>query len=250
MNTETKTPTRPLIAAEITRALEAATRPLTLSDLYDMCESAETKEDLARVLSYLKSDGRIENGDEVQPGEPGGMSGKGARAVASYRLASAVAIEAQPLGAWADQADADLTGTNIGDAGIQSFIASRHEPAIRQGKSADVIEALRDAYPDVAEAFDRLDDASDSRNGDEFSSGPLPPASAWREDEPRAFSPDPAMLADMRRERCDAGMSEDRAALLIHGAEELLIAIARERLVGDRVWDLAHAQYQALMESL
>jgi hypothetical protein len=45
-------------------------------------------------------------------------------------------------------------------------------------------------------------------------------------------------------------MSEDRAALLIHGAEELLISIARERLRGDPVWDLANAHYQALMEVL
>ncbi|NCA72844.1 MAG: hypothetical protein EOM91_22880 [Sphingobacteriia bacterium] len=65
-----------------------------------------------------------------------------------------------------------------------------------------------------------------------------------------AFRPDPARIADMSCDRCDADMTEDRASLLIHGAEELLIAIASDRLAGDPVWDLAHAQYQALMESL
>ena len=81
------TSARATLSDEILSALARAVRPLTLSDLYEQCETAEDRPAIARVLTYLKSEGAIENGPDVAPGEPGGMEGKGARAVASYRLA-------------------------------------------------------------------------------------------------------------------------------------------------------------------
>ena len=204
MSAEAKSHARPMIVAEILATLESASRPLTLGDLYARCGTVETKADLARVLTYLKSEGKIENGDDVQPGEPGGMAeGKGARAVASYRLVG------------------------------EPVAAARREIADEERAKS---EALRAAYPDVAETFDRVEALEDPSDIDPD-----------HNPEDVAFRHEPARIADMR---CDAGMSEDRAALLIHGAEELLISIARERLRGDPVWDLANAHYQALMEVL
>ena len=81
------TSARATLSDEILSALARAVRPLTLSDLYEQCETAEDRPAIARVLTYLKSENAIENGPDVAPGEPGGMEGKGARAVASYRLA-------------------------------------------------------------------------------------------------------------------------------------------------------------------
>lgn len=79
-------PTRAAIADEVIAILANAERPLTLADLYAACETVEYSKDLSAALSRMRSEGRIENGPEVQPGEPGGMTGKGARPVASYRL--------------------------------------------------------------------------------------------------------------------------------------------------------------------
>ncbi len=79
-------PTRAAIADEVIAILANAERPLTLADLYAACETVEYSKDLSAALSRMRSEGRIENGPEVQPGMPGGMTGKGARAVASYRL--------------------------------------------------------------------------------------------------------------------------------------------------------------------
>jgi hypothetical protein len=76
---------RAQIAEEILAAVDAASRPITLAEMYDDCPSAEDRASVARVVSYLKSTGKIACAGEVQPGEPGGMSGKGARVVSAYQ---------------------------------------------------------------------------------------------------------------------------------------------------------------------
>jgi hypothetical protein len=184
----------------------------------------ESVQKLHEALAYMRKSGEIQNGTDRPPGDPGGLSGKGARPIKTWRM---TVEEDEP---------ADIR---------------RPEPAILQGKSGDIVaimrgQALREAYPEVIETFDKLDDAADSHNGDEFEmplSGHGELQTEWDPDVARS-------LADMRCSRCDPALSEDRAALLLHGAEELLIGIARERLRGDPVWDLAHAHYQALMEVL
>ncbi|NCC28919.1 MAG: hypothetical protein EOM22_12455 [Gammaproteobacteria bacterium] len=190
MNTETKQ-LRPAISAEIIRALELAVRPLTLTDLFELCESAETKNDLARVLSYLKSEGKIKNGPEVQPNEPGGLSGKGARAVASYVIAT-----------------------------------DSPEPAIRQGKTGDIVAVMRGQ----ADGFDRLDDAADSRGGDEFE-----------------WTPE---VSDMRRMADEDLAFEHDLRTTRQIADESLIDIANALLGAHPAWLAAKRMHRAMTDFL
>jgi hypothetical protein len=85
MSTE-KSLVRVEIERQVIEALEAAGRPMTARELMSDVDAAEDTVALVRVLCHMRDAGQIENGPEVQPGMPGGMTGKGARAVASYRL--------------------------------------------------------------------------------------------------------------------------------------------------------------------
>jgi hypothetical protein len=85
MSTE-KSLVRVEIERQVIEALEAAGRPMTARELMSDVDAAEDTVALVRVLCHMRDAGQIKNGPEVQPGMPGGMTGKGARAVASYRL--------------------------------------------------------------------------------------------------------------------------------------------------------------------
>jgi hypothetical protein len=144
-----KSPVRVEIERQILAALSGSDRPMTLRELVPIVDAAEGPQQIARILGYMRADGQIANGPDVQPDEPGGLSGKGARPVASYQL--------------------------------------RREPAILQGKSADIdlIAALKmiaaadddgevcmdDELEWARNANSRaaaLDSAGGSQNGDEF----------------------------------------------------------------------------------
>lgn len=88
-----KTPVRVEIERQIIAALSQSVRPMTLRELMPDVDAAEGPQQVARILGYMRNDGEIVNGPDVQPGEPGGLSGKGARAVAYCLPRDGQAIE-------------------------------------------------------------------------------------------------------------------------------------------------------------
>jgi hypothetical protein len=134
-----KSPVRIEVERQILAALSESDRPMTLRELAPIADAAEGPQQLARILGYMRRDGMIVNGPEVHPGEPGGLSGKGARVVASYQL--------------------------------NEDCVMNSEPAILQGKSADIdlIAALKmSAAEDDAESSGHVEIQADDRVGIEF----------------------------------------------------------------------------------
>jgi hypothetical protein len=134
-----KSPVRVEIERQILAALSGSDRPMTLRELVPIVDAAEDPQQIARILGYMRADGQIANGSDVQPDEPGGLSGKGARPVASYQIS-----EGNPM--------------------------TKPEPAILQGESADIdlIAALKMSTAEDDDAEACLDSAGNSHNGDEF----------------------------------------------------------------------------------
>lgn len=91
-----KSPEREEIEREVFAALRAAARPLTLNDLFPLIDSADSKATLARILGHMREAGSLARGPDVEPGQPGGMTGKGARACTSYVLTYPVAGGSAP----------------------------------------------------------------------------------------------------------------------------------------------------------
>ena len=147
MSTE-KSPVRIEIERQILAALSESDRPMTLRELAPIADAAEGPQQLARILGYMRRDGMIVNGPEVQPGEPGGLSGKGARVVASY---------------WLSQFYLTVMQQDIEPM-------TNPEPAILQGKSADIdlIAALKMSAAEDDDGEACLDAADASHNSDEF----------------------------------------------------------------------------------
>lgn len=109
-------------------------------------------------------------------------------------------------------------------------------------------EALRAAYPGVAATFDAivsLDDATESRNGDEFD-GVRSPGTLreWAEAHEAKLD---RQHADASCARCSEG---DDFALLISGMDDAMIAYADRVLGDDPVWSRLKAIRQAMSESL
>ena len=155
--TPEKSPVRVEIERQILTALAESDRPMTLRELMPAVDAAEGPQQVARILGYMRNDGQVANGPDVQPGEPGGLSGKGARSVASYQLKGGPAILQGKI------SDIDLI------AALKMIAAEDDdgEACLDNRRTA----ALKTAYPEVVETFDRLDDAADSHNGDEFKLG-------------------------------------------------------------------------------
>lgn len=106
-------------------------------------------------------------------------------------------------------------------------------------------EPSREACPSVGATFDALDDAGNSRNGDEFD-GVRSPGTLreWAEAHEASVA---IKLADARCARCSEG---DDFALLISGMDEAMIAYADRTLGDDQVWSRLKAIRQAMSEAL
>ena len=225
MAASTKSPVRVAIEADILAALAQATRPLSVDDLYPRCESAEDKAMVARVVSHLRAAGEIACGPDLSPGEPGGMDPKtkGARAVKSYRLPSAAESVAV----------------------MKGQIGAKH--------------ALRAAYPDVVETFDRLevsgafghmDTAAESHDGDELAWTPDAPAVRipTAEDLDDEWAPDVARtLPDRPCTRCNRN---EEMVEIVSGMDAALLDYADRIMSDDPVWAQLRAVRQAMVEVL
>ncbi|NCC28224.1 MAG: hypothetical protein EOM22_08790 [Gammaproteobacteria bacterium] len=200
---------RAQIASEILDAIDASDRPITLSEMYEASPSAEDRASVARVASYLKSTKAIEVAGEIQPGEPGGMAGKGARTVASYRRVPGNVERSDSAGELGFFSK--TTAAEIGQGTSADIIALGKMSAAEDDDEArfdDELEWARGANSRAA-AY-QAEAAADSHGGDEF--------------------------------------DENAIAILIHGHEEMMLTYADGQLGGDKVWSLMRQQYQALQE--
>ncbi len=230
MGTHEKSPARVAIEADVLAYLQGAARPCSADELYQVCDAADDKVTMARIIGHMREAGTIVRDADIAPGEPGGMPAKtkGSRAVASYRLPSAAEAAARVAGAALD-AVADEIAAEY--RAIESRAAIPvDQGVIGQGKSAEILAAAQIAPPPTSarpSAFDAgyrppedIDTAGSSTNGDEY-------ASPWAH-----------ILAD--------GDAEDHRweSDLLQACEtsrEALITIADQLLAGHPVWSAARS---------
>ena len=172
---------------------------------------------LHEALSAMKKSGEIENGDDRQPGEPGGLTGRAAKPVKTYRLA-----------------DIDVTG---------SAVERVPRPEV---EVFDVIEGAgssrnRGASTWVRDATEQLARQARAEHA------PIVETEEWAPDAARS-SPSIDEVEMTERYRDAEEVDEDQVVTLIHGHEELMLTYA-DRLAGnDPVWALMRQQYQAMLE--
>jgi hypothetical protein len=212
-----KSPVRVEIERQILSALSESDRPMTLRELVPIVDAAEGPQQIARILGYMRADGQIANGPEVQPDEPGGLSGKGARPVASYWLNRAVSPD------W-----------------LNKDRAMNSEPAILQGKSADIdlIAALKMSAAEDDDGEACMDDVGESHNGDEFEM----PISGLGE---LQYDPDEAAFAE-----CADNIAFERDVLELrqiaeHAALDVADALIRNSPV--RAWEAMQRVHRAVV---
>ncbi|NCA72014.1 MAG: hypothetical protein EOM91_18435 [Sphingobacteriia bacterium] len=210
-------PNRSQIASEILAAIDEAGRPITLSEMYEASPSAEDRASVARVASYLKSTKAIEVAGEVQPGEPGGMTGKGARVVSAYRRVPEAGVKKTADSAWLEDAKAQFDRVNRAPIQDVERCAESFEILETPEKPID-ISMINSGVP------------SDCRFNESRQAG-------------HEWDPDAARMAPPV-DRYD----EDSLAILIHGHEEMMLEFADDHLRDNRVWALMRQQYQAMRE--
>lgn len=156
----------------------------------------------------------IEQGEPRSPGEPGGMTGKGACPVNTWRLASGAHVPSAPKPKTSDRALA-----------------------------AEALKRMSCAEDDDAEAC--LDSAATSHDGDEWAHHTHDIADLAMDRVYQRMA-DEVDLAEIARQTRDDERRHIRAE-----ADVALIAMAHALLKGDPVWDCAvkmHAQITVLTE--
>jgi len=229
MASTVKSPVREAIEAEVLAALRTSARPLTSHDFLIRCESAQDKAELARILYLMREAGTIEPGPEVAPGQPGGMTGKGARACVSYRLqvpdpAPPETVESEP--SETESAQLDSAGESInGDEYARPLGEMVPTLPTFAAQIAAEMRAAASADPHRSRGFGAYVD-------------PVIDAEADAEPEPdHAAARDPFEVYESDRWASDVlrlGELSDAA----------LIEIADELLEGDRIWTAVRAMHR------